>query len=459
MRLTVVTEDEAVVNVDVSETDSVDTLMAILEAETGVGTSQQRLLHNGKELLAGCSFSSAGVKDGDLISLLQARPPGPLPGASQAAQGLAAPQRNADGSLADPQAFIGGLLANLGVLASIPPAMADVVRRGDVATLNTYFRHMKQQEDARREEDALHMADPFNAEAQAKIAERIQQAAVEESYQHALDHAPEIFTKVVMLYVNVEVNGQPIKAFVDSGAQSSIMSQDCARRCNLLHLLDKRFQGMAVGVGSGKIVGQIHQATIKVQAVHLPMSITVLESGSMEFLFGLDMLRRYQCCIDLKRGVLRLDVSPPVELLFLAEHELPPTAQPSAGAGAPYEGLAEGRAASSTPALSPSTAAAAAAAARASSAGQSGSSGQPQSAAATSAPVAGAGAGSGSGSAPVGPPPAAEAAAAGRGENAAKVERLVGLGFSRQQCEEMLAACGGDEEHAASLLFDDAGGF
>ncbi len=65
-----------------------------------------------------------------------------------------------------------------------------------------------------------------------------------------------------------QVNGQPIKAFVDSGAQSSIMSQDCARRCNLLHLLDKRFQGMAVGVGSGKIVGQIHQVPCCESAVH-----------------------------------------------------------------------------------------------------------------------------------------------------------------------------------------------
>ncbi|XP_026460830.1 uncharacterized protein LOC113362020 [Papaver somniferum] len=35
----------------------------------------------------------------------------------------------------------------------------------------------------------------------------------------------------VMLYVNMEVNGVPLKAFVDSGAQSTIISKSCVERC------------------------------------------------------------------------------------------------------------------------------------------------------------------------------------------------------------------------------------
>lgn len=86
------------------------------------------------------SFASAGVSDGDLISLLCARPQGLAPGPPPAAQGVAMPARNADGSLADPQGFMRGLLANPGLMDSIPPALADAIRRGDAATLNNYFR-------------------------------------------------------------------------------------------------------------------------------------------------------------------------------------------------------------------------------------------------------------------------------------------------------------------------------
>ena len=43
----------------------------------------------------------------------------------------------------------------------------------------------------------------------------------------------------------------------------------------------------------------------------------------MPFLFGLDMLRRYQCCIDLHKNVLRFGSISNAELPFLAEHELP----------------------------------------------------------------------------------------------------------------------------------------
>ena len=50
-----------------------------------------------------------------------------------------------------------------------------------------------------------------------------------------------------MLYINCRINGQHIKGFVDSGAQMTIMSSACARKCDLMRLVDSRFSGMAQG--------------------------------------------------------------------------------------------------------------------------------------------------------------------------------------------------------------------
>jgi DNA damage-inducible protein 1 len=114
-----------------------------------------------------------------------------------------------------------------------------------------------------------------------------------------------------MLYINAIINKVPIQAFVDSGAQSTVMSAACAERCGVMRLVDTRFAGTAVGVGTSKIIGRVHTAEIMIEGKFITCSLTVIESGGVEFLLGLDMLKRFnvttrlmQCLIDLKKNVL-----------------------------------------------------------------------------------------------------------------------------------------------------------
>jgi len=108
-----------------------------------------------------------------------------------------------------------------------------------------------------------------------------------------------------MLQVQCEVMDQELEAFVDTGAQVTVMSLECAERCGLVPLIDQRFVGTAVGVGSTRIVGRINNIDLHIGDIVVQSCVTILEDMDLDMLLGMDVLRQGQCEICLRENVLR----------------------------------------------------------------------------------------------------------------------------------------------------------
>ncbi|KAF3170027.1 DNA damage-inducible protein 1 [Orbilia oligospora] len=369
-----------------------------------------------------------------------------------AASGPAEGARNTGGDfMTDSEVIRLRLLGDQNMMSQLreqQPELAEAVN--DPQRFSQIFQMLEsRRRDAEREkqhEIARLNDDPFNIDSQRRIEELIREEAVRENLQNALEYNPESFGRVTMLYVPVEVNGHPVKAFVDSGAQATIMSPKCAEDCNIMRLIDRRFAGIAKGVGTAKILGRVHSAQIKLGDQYLPCSFTVMEGKDVDLLLGLDMLKRHQASINLKDNLLEFGET---KIPFLPENECPRSFD---APGQEDEPVVEGPAGSLVggqsgamirpPAVNPNFQGPGHSVGGPSTSESSASAPQPLLSQTTiPSPVP----------TPVNPPPLPS----GRQTHHApeKIEQLTSLGFSETEARQALNTANGDVELAASLLF------
>lgn len=258
MLLTVSTTDGDTQSLELPDDLKLDDFKAILEAELNITREEMIMVHSGSELShSGAeSLKDCGLISGDLLLIADRR--------------------------------------SMGHHFSRPGTLSSSGQGGPLTA------------GAARAKGAL---DELDSDVQLRLEEEIRQSNIIENMAAALEHHPEAFAAPVpMLFVRMTVNGHHISGFVDTGAQSSIITEKVAERCGLLRLIDRRFAGVAHGVGTGKILGRVHSVVVSVGGQHLSCSLNVMEAanlrGGPEVIFGLDMLKRHQVVINFVTGTL-----------------------------------------------------------------------------------------------------------------------------------------------------------
>ena len=117
--------------------------------------------------------------------------------------------------------------------------------------------------------------------------------------------------------------GVCVEMMIDTGAQTSVLSLTLARELGLASRINSMYRGVANGVGTARICGKIQNVVIEFPGSHVefPCDFIVLDVPDKLLLLGLDLMRRYNCIVNIQKEVLVFGGEGGVEVKMLPANQ------------------------------------------------------------------------------------------------------------------------------------------
>jgi hypothetical protein len=112
-------------------------------------------------------------------------------------------------------------------------------------------------------------------------------------------------------YLIAEYQGMGFKILIDSGAQTSIITERLAKTVGLINCMDRRYTGKMTGVASSTdMTGVITNVILKLSdSIYVPANFRVIKNEHQNFLaiFGMDFLLSHKCKLDFIHREIEID--------------------------------------------------------------------------------------------------------------------------------------------------------
>ncbi|KAI8992172.1 hypothetical protein BDF20DRAFT_92120 [Mycotypha africana] len=211
MFITVTTDGEEIYNLEIDSQMAIEDLKALLEAESGVPPTAQRLYYGEKELTElKKTLEEYQVGQNEIVHMQQQLP------ASSSSSLAAESDMMRMHVLRDPRL--------LQQLENTNPELAQAARSDPArfAAMVQQIEQTRRSAEMQKAQLAAMSDDPFDVETQKRIEDAIRQENIAANLEAAMEYNPESFARVTRLYINVEINNKKLVALVDSGAQSTV---------------------------------------------------------------------------------------------------------------------------------------------------------------------------------------------------------------------------------------------